>query len=383
MPTTGATRSAQRVSLLVGTRKGAFLFHGGQGSREWRLDGPHFLGSMVNQVALDPRDGETLLLAAKAGHLGPTVYRGRWREGGWTEAGRPPAFARAAEGGSGRSVAHVFCFAPGHASESGVWYAGTSPVGLFRSEDGGASWSGVAGFNDVLYPKIADKVMEVPEGSILHAVLVDPRDASHLYIALSTGGVFESADRGASWRALNRGVEAYFLPEPDAEFGHDPHALALHPQLPDRLYQQNHCGIYRLDRPADTWQRIGRSMPAEVGDIGFALAVHPRDPDTLWVFPMDGTDVWPRTSPGGRPAVYCSTDGGASWRRQDRGLPPEHAWFSVKRQALCADACDPVGVYFGTAGGEIWMSPDAGDNWAPIVRYLPPVLSVAAVTAAP
>ena len=383
MPSTGATRSAQRVSLLVGTRKGAFLLHGGQGSREWRLDGPHFLGSMVNQVALDPRDGETLLLAAKAGHLGPTVYRGRRSEGGWAEAVRPPAFAKAAEGETGRSVGHVFCFTPGHAGEPGVWYAGTSPVGLFRSEDGGATWSGVAGFNDVLYPKIADKVMEVPEGSILHAVLVNPRDASHLYIALSTGGVFESADRGASWRALNRGVEAYFLPEADAEFGHDPHALALHPERPDRLYQQNHCGIYRLDRPADTWQRIGRSMPAEVGDIGFALALHPRDPDTLWVFPMDGTDVWPRTSPGGRPAVYCSRDGGATWRRQDRGLPPQHAWFSVKRQALCADACDPVGVYFGTAAGEVWMSPDEGDTWAPIVRYLPPILSVAAATVTP
>ncbi len=372
----------QRVSLLVGTRKGAFLVHGDRERRTWRLDGPHFLGSMVNDVALDPRDGETMLLAAKPGHIGPTVYRRRRGEEGWIEAGRPPAFARAAEGDTGRAVDHVFCLAAGHATEPGVWYAGTSPVGLFRSADGGATWEGVAGFNDGLYPQIAAKVMDVPEGSILHAVLVDPRDPSHLYIALSSGGVFESADHGASWRALNRGVEASFLPEPDPEFGHDPHALALHPANPDRLYQQNHCGIYRLDRPAEEWVRIGRSMPADIGDIGFSLALHPRDPDTLWVFPMDGTDVWPRTSPGGRPAVYCSRDGGSTWLRQDRGLPHENAWFSVKRQALCTDNCDPVGVYFGTASGEIWMSADEGANWSPILRHLPPILSVAAVTEA-
>lgn len=382
MQTTAATQSVHSVTLLVGTRKGAFLFRGGTDRAQWRLDGPHFLGSMVNQVALDPRDGETLLLAAKAGHLGPTVYRGRRSAGGWVEADRPPAFAKAAAGEPGRSVDHVFCFAPGHPDQPGTWYAGTSPVGLFRSGDGGATWSGVAGFNDALYPKIADKVMEVPEGSILHSILVDPRDASHLYVALSSGGVFESRDDGATWRALNRGVEAYFLPEPDPEYGHDPHALTLHPLRPDRLYQQNHCGIYRLDRPADAWQRIGRNMPAEVGDIGFPIALHPRDPDTLWVFPMDGSDVWPRTSPGGKPAVYCSRDGGTTWRRQDRGLPAEHAWFSVKRQALCTDACDPAGVYFGTAGGEIWISRDEGETWSAAVRHLPPILSVAAVTAA-
>ncbi len=368
------------VSLLVGTRKGAFLVHGDRDRKQWRLDGPHFLGSMVNDVALDPRDGDTLLLAAKPGHIGPTIYRRHRGEHRWQEAVRPPAFARAAAGEAGRVVDHVFCLAPGHASEPGVWYAGTSPVGLFRSEDGGRTWVGVAGFNEGLYPQIADKVTDVPEGSILHAVRIDPRDAAHMYVALSSGGVFESTDRGASWRALNRGVEANFLPEPNPEFGHDPHALALHPRNPDRLYQQNHCGLYRLDRPAQEWVRIGRSMPTDIGDIGFSLALHPRDPDTLWVFPMDGTDVWPRTSPGGRPAAYCSRDGGSTWLRQDRGMPPENAWFSVKRQALCADDRDPVGVYFGTASGEIWMSRDEGGNWSPMLRHLPAILSVAAVT---
>lgn len=368
------------ITLLVGTRKGAFFFSldpaGG-----WVAEEPHFLGSMVNQAVLDPRDGRTLLMAAKPGHIGPTVFR---REGGgeWVEAQRPPAFPKVPEGEAGRSVEHVFCFAPGDASEPGVWYAGTAPVGLFRSEDGGRTWDGVAGFNDGLYPRIREAVHEVPDGSILHSIQVDPRDPAHLYVALSTGGVFESGDRGVTWRPLNRGVEAPFLPDPEAEFGHDPHCLRLHPLDPDRLYQQNHCGLYRLDRPAETWRRIGKAMPAEVGDIGFPVALHPQDPETLWVFPMDGTDVWPRTSPGGRPALYRSQDGGESWARQDQGLPAR-AWWTVKRQALAVDEGEPPGLYFGTTSGELWMSGDAGARWRQIAAHLPEILSVSVAPPAP
>jgi hypothetical protein len=368
--------SSSSVQLLIGTRKGGFIY--ARGDRDWRCSGPHFLGSAVNHLVLDSRDGETLLAAVKAGHLGPTVYRSRDRGASWQEAKRPPAFKKAPEGGSGRVVDHVFWLAPGHSSQPGLWYAGTSPVGLFWSSDGGESWDEVAGFNDGLYPRIKHKVESPPDGSILHSILIDPRDPRHLYVGLSTGGVFESGDQGGSWRALNRGIEAYFLPEKNPEFGHDPHLLALHPLDPDRLYQQNHCGVYRLDRPDEEWRRIGLSMPREIGDVGFPLALHPRDSETLWILPMDGTDVWPRTSPGGRPALYRSRDGGAHWERQDKGLPPENAWFTVKRQALCADACDPVGLYFGTTGGEIWASADEGQSWAQIAAHLPEIYSVVA-----
>jgi BNR/Asp-box repeat protein len=369
-----------RISLLVGTRKGAFFYHSDRERREWTLDGPHFLGSMVNQAALDPRDGRTLLLAAKPGHIGPTVFRREGDGGEWVEASRPPAFAPA-EGETGRSVDHVFCFAPGDASEPGVWYAGTAPVGLFRSEDDGHTWEGVAGFNEGLYARIREAVMEVPDGSILHSIQIDPRDPAHLYIALSTGGVFESADRGETWEALNKGVEATFLPDPDAEYGHDPHCLALHPELPDRLYQQNHCGLYRLDRPGDRWRRIGNALPAEVGDIGFPLVLHPHDPDTLWMLPMDGTETWPRTSPGGRPALYRSRDGGETWERQDQGLPPQ-AWWTVKRQGLAVDGANPLGLYFGTTSGELWMSEDEGGQWRQIAAHLPEILAVDVVSGA-
>jgi hypothetical protein len=161
------------------------------------------------------------------------------------------------------------------------------------------------------------------------------------------------------------------------EFGHDPHCVQLHPDRPDRLWQQNHCGIYRLDRDrGEVWERVGRAMPSEVGDIGFPIAVHPKDPDTAWVFPMDGTEVWPRVSPGGRPALYVTRDAGASWTRQDRGLPAEQAWWTVKRQALCTDSERDVGPYFGTTSGEVWASRDGGGSWDCIARHLPHVYSV-------
>lgn len=365
-----------KTLLLIGTRKGAWLLHP---DGEFR-SGPHFLGAAVHHAVLDPRDRRTLLLAAKPGHLGPSVYRSDDLGEHWREATQPPAFAQE-EGG--RSVDHVFWLSPGHAAESGTWYAGTVPPGLFRSEDAGDTWQEVAGFNRDYYPEMQAQVGEVPGGgAILHSICVDPRDARHLYLAVSSGGVFESGDAGVHWRPLNRGVAADFIPTPDPELGHDPHRLALHPQNPDRLYQQNHCGIYRLDRPGEVWTRIGRAMPAQVGDIGFPVVPHPRDPDTLWVFPMDGTELWPRTCPDGRPAVYRSQDAGESWQRQDAGLPGR-AWWTVKRQAMCADAGEPLGLYFGTTSGEVWASRDEGASWRRIAEHLPEIYAVETGTTQP
>jgi hypothetical protein len=260
-------------------------------------------------------------------------------------------------------------------SEPDVWYAGTSPPGLFRSADGGNTWEGIAGFNTGYLPGIRAQINEVPGGAMLHSICIDPRDARHFYIGISAGGIFESMDAGGHWRPLNRGVAADFLPDPDAELGHDVHRLALHPLMPDRLYQQNHCGVYRLDRPGETWRRIGAALPPEIGDVGFPLVLHPRNPDTLWIFPMDGTRNWPRTPPGGRPAVYRSRDGGAGWERQSQGMPHEQAWWTVKRQAFCADSAEPPGLWFGTTGGEVWGSTDGGDSWRCVARHLPEIFA--------
>jgi hypothetical protein len=175
---------------------------------------------------------------------------------------------------------------------------------------------------------------------------------------------------------MNRGVEATFLPEPEAEFGHDPHCVVQHPLAPNRLWQQNHCGIYRVELPGTRWERIGRAMPKAVGDIGFPIVLHPRDPATAWVIPMDGTDVWPRTSVAGRPAVYRTSDLGKTWTRLDAGFPRRNAWWTVLRQAFVADRGDAVGLYFGTTGGTVWASRNGGERWAAIARDLPVVTSV-------
>jgi hypothetical protein len=367
-----------RLVVLIGTRKGLFVASSDERRRAWSLEGPHFLGEAVNHAVLDPRDGRTLLAAVKTGHLGPTVYRSGDLGKTWKEAAKPPAFPKAAEGARGESVAHVFWLTPGHANERDRWYAGTSPPALFVSEDAGRNWKGVEGFN--AHPdrlKWLGGLQDAPPGgATLHSLHVDPFDAQHLYIGISTGGVFESRDRGATWAPLNKGVAADFLPDPDAAFGHDPHCLRVHPKVRGVVYHQNHCGIYRLDRANDRWIRIGASMPKDVGDIGFPMVLHPRDPKTAWVFPMDGTTVWPRTAVGGRPAAYVTRDAGATWARQDRGLPPSQGWFTVKRQAMTCDTLDPVGLYFGTTGGEVWASFDEGGTWKMLTLHLPEVLAV-------
>lgn len=362
-------------TLLVGTRKGLWLLAADHTRRQWAMAGPMFLGHIIHHAVADPRDHQTLLVSASTGHLGPTIFRSTDLGASWHEASRPPAFP--GDDPLKRTLRHSFWLTPGHPSEPDTWYIGGSPQGLFRSDDGGDTWHGVTGWNDhpnfTLWCEWPEQ--GTPDGSMLHSVIVDPRSPDHLYIGLSSGGVFESVDGGKDWHPLNLGTEAAFLPDPDVPFGQDPHCVRMHPARPDRLYQQNHCGIYRIDRPAERWTRVGDNMPDEIGDIGFPIELHPREPDTAWVFPMDGTDVWPRTSPGGRPAAYITRDAGESWARQDTGLP-ERGWLTVKRQAMCADGDDPLGLYFGTTGGEIWASPDEGQHWHRLVGHLPEIYSV-------
>lgn len=380
-----AVRSAIRITaatgivgLLVATRKGAFILRADPARRSWRQSAPIHLGHIVHHLVQDPRDRRTLLMSVRTGHLGPTILCSGDRGRTWTEAAAAPAFPKATGGRKAHVLDHSFWLTPGHASEPGVWYAGSSPQGLFRSEDGGMRWQPVPGLND--HPEYSQWMGAVangtPDGPKLHSVLVDPRDASHLYVAMSSGGVHESHDRGATWTPLVKGLDVVEQFDASLLYIHDPHCVRLAPSNPDRLYQQNHCGIYRLDRPGEQWLRIGRNMPAKIGDIGFPIVVHPRDDRVAWVFPMDGSGVWPRTSPGGKPAAYVTRNSGARWQRLDAGLPRRDAWWTVKRQAMTADAGDPVGLYVGTTSGEIWASRNEGASWRCIARHLPEIYAL-------
>ena len=383
-----------RLVLLVATRKGAWLFHSDHKRKTWTANGPHFLGHIVSHLQLDPRDGRTLLAAAKTGHLGPTVFRSTNLGRTWKEAQRPPAFDQpTANAGPqtgvslpARSVDHTFWLTPGHASERNTWYAGTSPQGLFRSEDGGVSWLPLASVNDSAQFRewMGSAQDGTPDGPKLHSITIDPRDAAHLYFAMSGGGVHESLDAGRTWTSLIKGLEVVEGMDVATVSFHDPHCMRICPTRPDWLYQQNHCGVYRIDRaskggtnePADTWHRIGRKLPKRVGDIGFPIVVHPHDADVAWVFPMNGTTVWPRTSPGGQPAAYVTRNAGKTWQRLDTGLPQAQAWWTLKRQAMTVDAQPSPSLYLGTTSGELWVGHNEGARWVNIARHLPEIYAV-------
>ncbi|MDP3091852.1 MAG: sialidase family protein [Nitrospira sp.] len=368
------------VTLLIGTRKGAFTLKSDRARRTWKVSPPRFLGHIIHHVVADPRDRRTILMAASTGHLGPTVFRSTDAGKTWKESAAPPAFPKVSESEKGRAVNHTFWLTPCHANEPNAWYAGTSPQGLFRSDDGGVTWKPFSSINDdPQYREWMGSVQDgTPDGPKLHSIIVDPRDPRHLYFAMSGGGVHESVDGGKTFAPLIQGLDVVEGFSPSVVTYHDPHCVRLCPSNPDRLYQQNHCGIYRLDRPSNTWVRIGKNMPKKVGDVGFPVIAHPHNADQAWVFPMDGATVWPRVSPDGKPAAYVTRNAGKSWTRQDKGFPRSNAWWTVKRQAMANDRHEAVGLYVGTTQGEIWASRNEGTTWTCIARHLPEIYSVEA-----
>lgn len=380
MPSSTNVITSSTVTLFIGTRKGAFILKSDRTRRTWKLSASIYLGHIIHHMVCDPRDKRTILMAASTGHLGPTIFRSTDRGKTWKESTAPPTFRKLPEGEKGRTVGHVFWLTPCHANEPGSWYAGTSPQGLFRSDDGGATWKPFSSINDdPQYIEWMGSVQDgTPDGPKLHSIIVDPRDPKHLYFGMSGGGIHESIDGGKTFAPLIKGMETVEGFDASVVTYHDPHCIRLCPSNPDRLYHQNHCGIYRIDRPSTEWVRIGKTMPKKIGDIGFPMVVHPRNADTAWVFPMDGTTVWPRVSPEGKPAAYVTRNGGTRWIRQDKGLPRSNAWWTVKRQAMTNDAHNPVGLYLGTTQGEIWASRNEGSTWTCIVRHLPEIYAIEA-----
>ncbi len=355
----------ERVCLLVGTRKGLFRALSSPGRDRWRLEGPFIEGHEVYHALLDPREPSLGFAAATHVVWGSHLYRSEDGGSSWGPAGGRPAFPPE----SGQELKAIWHLAPAHASTPDVLYAGVQPGALFVSPDRGETWE----WNTALEAHPARSSWQPAKGGLaLHSILVDPRERRRIYVALSAGGCYRTDDAGASWTTANRGVRADFLPESVPEAGQCVHSVRLHPARPDRLYQQNHCGTYRSDDRGDAWEEISGGLPS---DFGYVIGIDPADPDRAWVIPEASSHM--RSVCDARLRVYETSDAGRSWTARSSGLPQEHAYVSILREALDTDGCDPCGVYFGTSTGHLYASRE-GRSWTPIATHLPKILSVTA-----
>lgn len=360
------------VIVLAGTMKGAFLFHADGERKEWRMHGPWFRGEAVYALAFDARGGRRRVLAApQSMHWGATVRSSDDFGATWTAPERQNL--RFAEG-SGDALANVWQLRPGRDSEPDVVYAGVEPAALFRSGDGGESWAPVQGLLD--HPHRA-RWEPGGGGLCLHTIVLDPTDPDRMAVAISTGGVYRTDDGGATWHPRNRGVRAEFLPEKHPEFGQCVHKVVNHPARPERLFLQNHWGLYRSDDWGDSWTDVANGVPS---DFGFAMEMHPHDPDTVYIVPLEADTF--RVVPEARLRVYRTRDAGASWEALTGGLPQEEAFETVLRDALCTDGAATAGLYFGTRSGKLYGSADEGERWMEMADALPPVVCVRAAVVA-
>lgn len=352
---------ASRVLLLVGTRKGAFILESNKARKDWTVKGPFCANWPINHVVADPATGN--IYAGGGGPwFGPAVWKTTDLGETWTHSS---AGLQAAEGAD--PVKAVWSLNAAH----GTLHTGVEPAALYRSSDDGENFVAVDGLQK--HPS-REKWMPGAGGLILHSLVPHPDDPQQFWVAISAAGVFYTADGGRSWEPRNQGTRADFLPEGQnyPEFGQCVHCLVMAPGRPDRLYQQNHCGMYRCDNGAETWSSIENGLPS---DFGFPAAVHPRDPDVLYLLPLTPPESG-RYMPDGKAAVWRTRDAGETWEALREGLPQENAFFGVLRQGLATDRLEPAGVYFGTNGGELYGSSDEGETWQCIAAHLPVIHSV-------
>ncbi|MGH3464244.1 MAG: WD40/YVTN/BNR-like repeat-containing protein [Kribbellaceae bacterium] len=356
--------------LLIGTRKGLWVGRSDDSRRQWTLEGPQFSMQGVYSVAADTR-GEVprLFAGGTSEHWGPGVFHSDDLGRSWDE---PPEGSIRFPADTGTSLERVWQIQPGPAFEPEVVYAGAEPSSLWRSADRGVTFELVRGLWDHPHrPKWEPGF----GGQAIHTVIPHPDDRNRVTVAMSTGGVYRTADGGDSWAASNSGIKAYFRPDPWPEFGQCVHKVAADAGRPDRLYAQNHHGVYRSDDGGGSWQSIADGLPS---DFGFPVVSHPTEPDTLYVFPLvaDGN----RIPVDARFRVYRSTDAGKSWDALSAGLPSGPVYAPVLRDAMCADNMPgaAAGVYVGTRDGCVYASTDSGESWNEIARHLPDVLSLRA-----
>jgi photosystem II stability/assembly factor-like uncharacterized protein len=384
--------------VLVGTRKGAFILTSDGDRKAWSIAGPHFAGWEVYHMKASPVNPDRIFASQTSGWFGQIIQRSDDGGSTWSQPGSDPAVEKAAAEGLPQGESNLFAYDT--SEETGkplsthkwydgtqkpwkftrVWhlepslddpdtcYAGIEDAALFKTTDGGASWRELAGLRG---HESAPDWAPGAGGMCLHTIVVDPANPDRIFIAISAAGAFRSDDGGESWRPINRGLRSNYIPDPEAEVGHCVHRIAIHPSNPNTLFMQKHWDVLRSDDGGDSWREVSGNLPS---DFGFAIAVHAHEPETIYVVPILSDAL--HYPPDGKLRVYRSRSGGEEWEPLTRGLPQKDCYVNVLRDAMAVDTAEPCGLYFGTTGGQVYASSDSGDSWEAIVRDLPAVLSV-------
>jgi len=384
--------------VLVGTRKGAFILTSDGDRKKWSIDGPHFGGWEVYHMKGSPVDPDRIFASQTSGWFGQIIQRSDDGGKSWSQPGSDGTVEQAAAEGMPQGESNLFAYDT--SEETGkpltthqyydgtqkpwkftrVWhlepslddadtcYAGIEDAAIFKTTDGGVTWRELAGLRG--HPS-APNWAPGAGGMCLHTIVLDPADRNRIFIAISAAGAFRSDDGGVTWTPINRGLRSNYIPDPEAEVGHCVHRIAIHPSNPNTLFMQKHWDVMRSDDGGDSWREVSGDLPS---DFGFAIAVHAHEPETIYVVPILSDSL--HYPPDGKLRVYRSRSGGEKWEALTNGLPQKDCYVNVLRDAMAVDTADPCGIYFGTTGGQVYASSDSGDSWDAIVRDLPAVLSV-------
>jgi photosystem II stability/assembly factor-like uncharacterized protein len=391
-------RSMSKVRVLAGTRKGAFILTSDGKRKDWTVSGPHFAGWEIYHLKGSPANPNRIFASQTSGWFGQIIQRSDDGGNTWTQPGTPPGEPTTGPDGMPKGESNKFVYDT--SAETGkpltthqfydgtqhpwefkrVWhlepsltepdvvYAGVEDAAIFRSKDGGKSWQELSGLRG---HGTGPKWQPGAGGMCLHTLILDPSNPQRIYIAISAAGAFRTDDGGKTWKPINKGLHSQYIPDPTAEVGHCVHHIAMNAKRPNVLFMQKHWDVMRSDDAGDNWKEVSGNLPT---DFGFVIDVHAHEPETIYVVPIksDGEHYVHE----GKLRVYRSRTGGNEWEALTKGLPQSHCYVNVLRDAMAVDSLDSCGIYFGTTGGQVYCSADAGDNWAPIVRDLPAVLSV-------
>jgi photosystem II stability/assembly factor-like uncharacterized protein len=362
------------VRVLVGTRKGAFVLTSDGMRTRWDVSGPHFAGWEIYHLKGSPADPNRLYASQSSSWFGQLIQRSNDGGKSWEPVGNKFVY-------DGVPGTHLWYDGTPHPWEfARVWhlepsptdpdtvYAGVEDAALFRSTDGAQTWQELPALRE---HSSASSWQPGAGGMCLQTILLDPSHPGRIFIAISAAGVFRSDDAGTTWRPINRGLTSEQIPNPTAEVGHCVHRIAMHRSRPNVLFMQKHWDVMRTDDAGESWREVSGNLPT---DFGFPIDVHAHEPETIYVVPIKSdSEHYP---PKGRLRVYRSRTSGNEWEALTKGLPQRNCYVNVLRDAMSVDSLDPCGIYFGTTGGQVYASTDAGDSWKPIVRDLPAVLSV-------